>query len=95
MNKVNASDGKACVSCHSVVGRVPTLYLPPPDSAGYIAPDKLLENYRRMQARVDLSDVERSKFLRKPLNVQTGKEDGHQGGERYSPTDEGYQIIRK
>jgi len=29
---------------------------------------------------VNESEVENSKLLRKPLNVQTGKEDGHQGG---------------
>jgi hypothetical protein len=39
--------------------------------------------------------VENSKLLRKPLNVQTGKEDGHQGGRRYNPEDRGYQIFRR
>ena len=42
-----------------------------------------------------MGNVERSKLLRKPLNVQTGDEDGHQGGRRYQPNDPGYQILRK
>ena len=32
-------------------------------------------------------------LLRKPLNVQTGKEDGHQGGRRYQAGDPGYRIL--
>ena len=40
-------------------------------------------------------DVDRSKLLRKPLNVQTGQEDGHQGGRRYQPADPGYLLLRK
>ena len=95
MTKINDSDNKACISCHGVPGRVPTLYLDPPDAAGYIPPEQLLANYRRMQQRVDLNDVEASKFLRKPLNIQTGEEDGHQGGVRYEPEDAGYQVIRE
>ncbi len=94
MNRENAEDNRACLSCHGVPGRVPPLYLDPPDAAGYIAPAQLLANYRRMQQRVDLNNVERSKFLTKPLNLQTGQEDGHQGGVRYKSTDPGYQIIR-
>jgi hypothetical protein len=94
MTKINETDNRACISCHGVPGRVPTLYLAPPDAAGYIAPDDLLANYRRMQQRVDLADVEKSKFLLKPLNIQTGEDDGHQGGVRYERNDPGYQIIR-
>lgn len=94
MNKVNARDEKACISCHGVPGRVPTLYLNPPDGAGHIAAKELLANYRKLQARVDLADPERSLLLRKPLNVQTGQEEGHQGGLRYEPDDEGFQILR-
>jgi hypothetical protein len=45
--------------------------------------------------RVSDEDVERSKLLRKPLNVQSSKEDGHQGGVRYKPDERGYQIIRR
>jgi hypothetical protein len=55
----------------------------------------MLDNYRLLRDRVDLGNVERSKLLRKPLNVQTGDEDGHQGGRRYQPNDPGYQILRK
>jgi hypothetical protein len=55
----------------------------------------MLKNYLTLQQRVNVNDIEQSKLLRKPLNVQTGKEDGHQGGRRYLPTDRGYQIIRR
>jgi hypothetical protein len=30
----------------------------------------------------------------KPLNLQTGKEDGHQGGRRYKPGDRGHEILK-
>ncbi len=95
MTRIDPKDNRACISCHGVPGRVPTLYLEAPDAAGYIPPEGILGNYRRMQQRVDLHDVERSKFLRKPLNIQSGEEDGHQGGVRYEPDDPGYQIIRE
>ena len=94
MNKIDKRDNRACISCHGVPGRVPTLYLHAPDAAGYIPPEELLENYRRMQERVDLADPERSLFLRKPLNVQSGQEEGHQGGLRYRQDDPGFQTIR-
>jgi len=55
----------------------------------------LLFNYRELQARVNLAEPERSKLLRKPLNVQDGTEDGHQGGRRYLPTDDGYRILKR
>ena len=95
MTRIDSKDNRACISCHGVPGRVPTLYLDPPDAAGYIPPEALLGNYRRMQQRVDLHDVEKSKFLRKPLNIQSGEEDGHQGGVRYKADDASYQVIRK
>ena len=94
MTRIDPKDNRACISCHGVPGRVPTLYIEPPDAAGYIPPAALLSNYRRMQERVDLHDVERSKFLRKPLNIQSGEEDGHQGGVRYEEDDPSYQVIR-
>ena len=94
MNKIDKQDNRACISCHGVPGRVPTLYLHAPDAAGYIAPQELLANYRRMQERVDLDAPERSLFLRKPLNIQTGQEEGHQGGLRYREDDPGFQVIR-
>jgi len=95
MTRIDSRDNRACISCHGVPGRVPTLYLEAPDAAGYIPPEALLGNYRRMQDRVDLHDVEKSKFLRKPLNIQSGDEDGHQGGVRYEAGDPGYGVIRE
>ena len=65
-----------------------------PDQVGFLPVDKLLANYRILQQRVNLDDNSRSKLLRKPLNVQSGKEDGHQGGRRYQPNDPGYQILK-
>ena len=94
MARISPRDNRACLSCHGVPGRVPTLYIEAPDAAGYIPPDALLGNYRRMQQRVNLQDVEKSKFLRKPLNIQSGEEDGHQGGVRYEVGDPGYTVIR-
>ena len=94
MSRISERDNRACISCHGVPGRVPTLYLHPPDGAGYIGPEELLTNYRRLQARVDLEDPERSLFLRKPLNVQSGQEEGHQGGQRYESGDPGFQVLR-
>jgi hypothetical protein len=88
-------DQQSCMGCHGVPGRVPSFELKAPDEFGYIAVQDLLIDYRLMQARVNLSDLERSKILRKPLNIQDGKEDGHQGGRRYGPMDEGYQILKK
>jgi hypothetical protein len=55
----------------------------------------MLKNYLLLQQRVNLPDIETSKLLRKPLNVQTGKEDGHQGGRRYAPSERPYQILRR
>ena len=93
MSTVLRGDQRSCFACHGVPGRVPPLTLNPPDEAGYLPVAKMLENYRLLRDRVDLKDVERSKLLRKPLNVQTGDEDGHQGGRRYQPTDPGYQVL--
>jgi hypothetical protein len=45
--------------------------------------------------RVSKSDPAGSKVLRKPLNIQTGQEDGHQGGLRYKPGDRGYEILKR
>ena len=95
LNRISDRDNRACISCHGVPGRVPTLYLNPPDDAGHIEAAELLENYRKLQARVDLSQPESSLLLRKPLNVQTGQEEGHQGGVRYETGDAGYGVLRK
>ena len=93
MNRVLRGDQRSCFACHGVKGRVPPLELNRPDDAGYLAVGKLLENYRKLQDRVDVENVPQSKLLRKPLNVQTGKEDGHQGGRRYQAADAGYKIL--
>ena len=66
-----------------------------PDKIGYLPVDQLLNNYATLQHRVHLADVEQSKLLRKPLDLQTGEEDGHQGGRRYQVMDPGYQVIRR
>lgn len=95
MNRVLRGDQRSCFACHGVPGRVPPLELNRPDDAGYLPVAKLLENYRKLQKRVRHDDVEKSFLLRKPLNVQSGKEEGHQGGRRYQPEDSGYQILRK
>ena len=89
------SDQQACMGCHGVPGRVPSLYLKAPDKYGYTPVADLLFNYRTLQKKVILTDIERSKLLRKPLNIQDGKEDGHQGGRRYGPSDPGYLLIKE
>ena len=66
-----------------------------PDKFGYISVNDLLFDYRALQQRVNLTDLEKSKFLRKPLNIQDGKEDGHQGGRRYTTNDPGYLLLKK
>ena len=89
-------DQLSCLGCHGVPGRVPSLGLKPVDAFGYQNVEDLLFNYRQLQARVNLANIDRSKILRKPLNIQDGKEDGHQGGRRYnSPEEEGYRILRR
>jgi hypothetical protein len=88
-------DEMSCLRCHGVKGRVPSMELEPSDNNGYWPMPKMLRNYLILQQRVNLVDIETSKLLRKPLNIQTGKEDGHQGGRRYTPGERGYQIIRR
>ncbi|HKQ80079.1 MAG TPA: hypothetical protein VJ810_40680, partial [Blastocatellia bacterium] len=95
LNRNQRMDEMSCMKCHAVAGRVPTMELAGPDGNGYWSMPKMLKNYLLLQQRVNLADIETSKLLRKPLNVQTGKEDGHQGGRRYLPADRGYQIIRR
>lgn len=95
MGRALRGDERSCMICHGEPGRVPSMELNKPDEVGYLPVGKLLANYRILQDRVNLADIEKSKLLRKPLNVQTGEEDGHQGGRRYQPTDEGYQILKK
>ncbi|MFN0102781.1 MAG: hypothetical protein ACKV2U_11905 [Bryobacteraceae bacterium] len=95
MLRPNRDDEFACMSCHSVAGRVPSMEFKAADSRGYLHAKDVWANYKILLERVDETDVENSKLLRKPLNVQTGKEDGHQGGRRYNPEDRGYQIFRR
>jgi len=95
LNRPQRTDEMSCMRCHAVPGRVPSMELVAPDSYGYWSVAKMLKNYLVLQQRVNLADIEQSKLLRKPLNIQTGKEDGHQGGRRYLPADRGYQIIRR
>jgi len=92
--RAKRSDQAACLGCHGIPARVPSFFLKPVDNFGYISVPDLLFNYREMQARVNMKDLANSKILRKPLNVQDGKEDGHQGGRRYLPGDEGYLILK-
>ncbi|MFL2865597.1 MAG: hypothetical protein ACJZ8Y_10320 [Pirellulaceae bacterium] len=95
MTKVLRGDERSCMICHGEPGRVPSLELYPPDQVGFLSVDQLLINYRILQHRVNTADIMNSKLIRKPLNVQTGKEDGHQGGRRYQPNDPGYLILKQ
>lgn len=95
LNRNQRQDEMSCLKCHAVPGRVPSMELVPLDGNGYASLPRILKNYLVLQQRVNVADIETSKLLRKPLNVQTGKEDGHQGGRRYLPADRGYQIIRR
>jgi hypothetical protein len=90
----NREDELACLGCHAVPGRVPSMELAPA-KAGYMDAQAVYHNYRTLAERVNENNVEESKLLRKPLNVQSGKEDGHQGGRRYNPNDRGYEILRR
>ena len=95
LTKKNREDEFACLGCHSVAGRVPSMELMPADGNGYQSSKALYHNYKELLERVDERNVESSKLLRKPLNVQSGKEDGHQGGRRFNPGDRGYEILRR
>lgn len=95
LNRNQRMDEMSCMKCHAVAGRVPSMELAGPDGNGFWTVPNMLKNYLILQQRVNVADIETSKLLRKPLNVQTGKEDGHQGGRRYVPAERGYQIIRR
>jgi hypothetical protein len=92
--RANREDELGCLSCHGVAGRVPSMELQPAKN-GYLNAKAVYQNYRILLERVNEQNVEASKLLRKPLNVQSGKEDGHQGGRRYNPNDRGYEILRR
>ena len=90
----NRADGNSCFSCHGE-GKVPSMSLEAPERrTRYLSPQDTWTNYRTLLARIDRRNVENSKLLRKPLNIQTGEEDGHQGDMRYKPTDRGYEILK-
>ena len=95
LSRTNREDEQACLGCHGVAGRVPSMGLMPADDNGYLSAKATYTNYMTLLERVDEQDVEQSKLLRKPLNVQSGKEDGHQGGRRFNPGDRGYEILRR
>jgi len=95
LSRQKRGDQQSCAGCHAVVGRVPSFYMKPADQFGYTPVADLMFNYRVLQSKVRLDEIEKSKILRKPLNIQDGKEDGHQGGRRYTPTDDGYLILKK
>jgi hypothetical protein len=95
LTKTNREDEFACLGCHGVAGRVPSMPLEPADNNGYLSARATHHNYVALLERVNENDVEQSKLLRKPLNVQTGQEDGHQGGRRFNPNDRGYEILRR
>lgn len=91
----NREDGMSCFSCHGG-GKVPSMPLASPERRSkYISPRDTWSNYRTLLERIDLRDVEHSKVLRKPLNIQTGEEDSHQGGLRYKPGDRGLEILKR
>jgi Large extracellular alpha-helical protein len=95
LSRENRFDGDSCFSCHGG-GKVPSMSLEAPDRRSrFLSPRDTWANYRTLLARINNSDVEQSKLLRKPLNIQSGKEDGHQGGARYKPSDRGYEILRR
>lgn len=95
MTKPNREDQMSCLGCHGVAGRVPSMELSNADNLGYVQMEGLAKNYRALLERVNETAVEQSKLLRKPLNVQSGKEDGHQGGRRYNPNDQAYKILEE
>ncbi|MCI0357479.1 MAG: HEAT repeat domain-containing protein [Planctomycetaceae bacterium] len=78
--RTNRGDGESCFSCHGG-GKIPSMSLEAPDRRSrYLSPQDTWTNYRTLLGRIDKRDAAGSKVLRKPLNIQTGKEDGHQGG---------------
>ena len=95
MSRVDRNDQLSCLGCHAVPGRVPSMELAGPNNNGYMSKKALWTNYKILWERVNETGVETSKLLRKPLNVQSGKEDGHQGGQRFNPNDRGYEILRR
>lgn len=95
LNLEEREDAQSCFTCHGS-GRVPSMELKALDRrTGFLAAADVWKNYRTLLERIDVNPVERSKLLVKPLNLQTGKEDGHQGGRRYKPGDRGHEILKR
>ena len=95
LDRINRADGNSCFTCHGG-GKIPSMSLEAPDRRSkFLAPRDVWTNYRTLLERVNASNVEHSKVLRKPLNIQTGEEDGHQGGMRYKPGDRGHEIFTR
>jgi hypothetical protein len=91
----NREDGQSCFTCHGS-GRVPSMELAAPDRrTGFLSAQDAWKNYRMLLERINFEDVAQSKVLQKPLNIQTGKEDGHQGGMRYKPGDRGHEVLKR
>jgi hypothetical protein len=95
MTKPNREDQQSCLGCHGVAGRVPSMELSQADDLGYVKMAGLASNYKILMERVNENSVETSKLLRKPLNVQSGQEDGHQGGRRFNPNDYAYKVLEQ
>ena len=92
--KAQREDENACLTCHALAGRVPSMELVN-HRDGYMPEMAAYANYKILLERINETNVEQSKLLRKPLNIQSGKEDGHQGGRRFNPEDRGYLILRQ
>src|SRR5690606_10030323 len=94
LGKLDSRDERSCLSCHGVPGRVPPLFIEPPEPTGRIPPARLLSNYRKLQALIDPENPDRSRVLLKPLDIQDEDEGSHQGGKRFEPGDRGFEILR-
>ena len=73
LTRANREDEFSCLGCHGVAGRVPSMELLPADGNGYLSAKALYTNYVTLLDRINEHDVENSKILRKPLNVQVGQ----------------------
>ena len=94
LNRLHPDDGKSCLSCHGIKGKVPPFYLYPPDATGALSAPDLLANFAAMRNKVDRGKPESSPLLLKPLDVVIGDGDGHQGGKRYERDSPGFQVLR-
>ena len=53
MTKTNREDELACLGCHGVPGRVPSMPLQPADDNGYLSAKATYANYVTLQERVN------------------------------------------